>query len=1727
MTVDNIALKSRHAELEKGIAKLKKDNRDIATLLCRDLKTMAKDKEWSSYGMKNDEKIRFMLANGKSQLSEIFSGDQAELLTWLLGKDNVKLFEKLLARLTNYSYQEDWYRRSFRTKKLTLFYLEGAYRLLINFFLATLTECSLETLFESLKQASKSKKEDHEKLAGNWGMLPDADLLAAHWLALALDEKDKTVREYIRQLIYENNSGVMVKPIIAACLMSHDVESYKMIGDLLAAAKLQEGLRQTVFEAADEGSLEGFRYILGFAIENNLDRFSSVVRSLGTWSGVNLAEAKPKAIRKAFEVSLAVIDAPKTAEKMLDSDDEIEILCALWGIGVNEVFDLNRAILKLAQSGQKYKRMAALHFLRQFYYYNPLPVDKAIMFEMFAENDLEVWASLIGQVSRQLAAELNARKMENRLKNWQSRIMSDKDDDDSDDDNDNYGYYRADRWSVNSGLFPKETRLSDAELRKIFDRLKELAESTPKKEEKFSTPAYSTDSAPRISADSFLGAMIDIALLRDGNNSENIDDLLALMPKMQANTRETFGRQLLTIKNPAHRPALITLFCDPHVYRNRIGKRFSNVDLTPQEYEEIENGLRLKSSELRKDIIQLLLKRTPEGLQESIERLLRAKEEQKRLAGLELINQADKLGEKNESLAAIVPMCRELARELAEQGKKRGGKKSAAEEILVGKITETSDPQTTKENGYGFCDPNAGLEFADPKKSSLNIRDFLIKGIEPCKKLFKELSDLIHKHRDYEYEGYRWSWRNEKESFILGTADGIYSLTSDEERKDRECWYETLNDYPLTDVWKDFFAKKKLSAESLIQLRFFTKIWGYGDDIDLNDIVDNPKPWLKEWYLEQCPYKDFFALEKFLEHVKYYHHASSLIDAFQQTTSPTGAEDIYEKLLGNFYYTLPKEKFTESCAKRFYGREEIMTPLQVAQGYLSSFLGGYKIATDSDDMFDRRFRFLYPFYKVSGYTFDALSPDDFEKAWTLKLVDDAELYRELLCRSGRDNLMKVVSHKPTAKKTEYPNFRRLLPPVIDRLLDIELKRGDMPTEVSELVSNIEYMEGLDLFVRILHALGKEPFTRGYVYGEKSRKDALCALLQNCHPKPGETIMAKTSPLKQFSEQRLLEAAMYAPQWIEIVQQHLGWKGLASACWYFHSHINETMTDEKEGIIARYSPITPQRLRDGAFDIEWFNDAWKTLGEKRFQLVYDAAKYITSGGNHRRAQIFADAVRGRLKLADVQKSVKEKRNKDNLLAFSLLPLKQGKAGEKDQLERYAFLQNFLKESKTFGQQRRESEKKLCDIAMENLARAAGHEDVNRFIWAMETERSKELAKYLMPKKIDDYELAVTIDAFGKPSIRTVKSDGGELKDVPTKLKKNAYVEELKDVVKTFRDQFRSVRENFERSMELESDFTAAELANLSQNPIIRPIIEKLVFQTGKSFGFYKDGSLVDIDAKNTKRKLKPTDRLTIAHPAHLFEAKLWQAFQKIVFEREIIQPFKQVFRELYLPNADEKKSKTVSRRYAGHQIQPRKTVALLRSRNWTIDSELGFQKVFYKLDVIVRLYCYADWFMPSEIEAPTIEQIEFIDRNTLKIVPLQKIPPVIFSEIMRDLDLVVSVAHVGGVDPEASLSTVELRAAILSETLRLMKLKNVSLKKSHAMIKGTLGDYSVHLGSGEVQMMAGGSLTILPVHSQHRGRLFLPFIDDDPKAAEILSKTVLLSEDEKIKDPTIIAAITKR
>jgi hypothetical protein len=100
----------------------------------------------------------------------------------------------------------------------------------------------------------------------------------------------------------------------------------------------------------------------------------------------------------------------------------------------------------------------------------------------------------------------------------------------------------------------------------------------------------------------------------------------------------------------------------------------------------------------------------------------------------------------------------------------------------------------------------------------------------------------------------------------------------------------------------------------------------------------------------------------------------------------------------------------------------------------------------------------------------------------------------------------------------------------------------------------------------------------------------------------------------------------------------------------------------------------------------------------------------------------------------------------------------------------------------------------------------------------------------------------------------------------------------------------------------------------------------------------------------------------------------------------------------------------------------------------------------------------------------------------------------------------------------------MRAVIVGELLRLLHIGNVSVEGRHAKITGTLGEYTVHLGSAQVHKMGRGAVNILAVPSQHRGRVFLPFADDDPRTAEVMSKIILLAEDQTIKDPAILSQL---
>jgi Family of unknown function (DUF5724)/Domain of unknown function (DUF4132) len=753
------------------------------------------------------------------------------------------------------------------------------------------------------------------------------------------------------------------------------------------------------------------------------------------------------------------------------------------------------------------------------------------------------------------------------------------------------------------------------------------------------------------------------------------------------------------------------------------------------------------------------------------------------------------------------------------------------------------------------------------------------------------------------------------------------------------------------------------------------------------------------------------------------------------------------------------------------------------------------------------------------------------------------------------SLRGLTQRKASPLLEKFPSLKPVLDRVIERVLEVEYKRGDLPTAASAAASCIASLEGSETLMKLLVALGKTPFIRGYSSYSESRSGTFSSLIRSTFPKQSDAPEEFAAMIKasKIPEQKLLELGLYAPQWAKFVAHAIGWDGAREGIWWLHAHTksNDWYTDQtvKDGFkaeIAEQTPLTSEDLLEGAVDVKWFQNIHAQLGEARWKQLYEAAKYACSGTGHTRAKLFADAMLDKLNEKDLLERIQAKRHQDSVRALGLLPL--GKGAEKTTLERYKAIQEFLRTSKKAGgQQKQASESLAARIAMQNLARTAGYADPTRLTWAMETDAVADLKDGPISIEWDGITLELSINPLGEPELEVSKA-GKVLKDIPASLKKSEAVIAIRERKKELERQVSRMRSSLEAAMIRGDQFAGSELVKLFDHPMLRAMLKNLIWMVEgdvlPAFGFpeafdpnrklekndpHKGSVGALYDYNGVDFVFKADDKLRIAHPHDLYTHEVWAQFQASLFDQSKlesilrVQPFKQVFRELY-PLTPGEGEQSESLRYAGYQVNPKQSIALLGARGWVARYEEGISKTFFDENITAWLESNQGWTTPSEVEAPKLEKVYFTKRGDWKKLKLAEIPPRVFSEVMRDVDLVVSVAHVGGVDPEASMSTTTMRTAMVRETCRLLKLENVRIEKNLVLIDGQLNKYSVHLGSGTVHQLPGGYVCIVVVQSQQRGRVFLPFADNDPRTAEVIAKVMLLSKDSEIQDPIITRQI---
>ncbi len=343
------------------------------------------------------------------------------------------------------------------------------------------------------------------------------------------------------------------------------------------------------------------------------------------------------------------------------------------------------------------------------------------------------------------------------------------------------------------------------------------------------------------------------------------------------------------------------------------------------------------------------------------------------------------------------------------------------------------------------------------------------------------------------------------------------------------------------------------------------------------------------------------------------------------------------------------------------------------------------------------------------------------------------------------------------------------------------------------------------------------------------------------------------------------------------------------------------------------------------------------------------------------------------------------------------------------------------------------------------------------------------------------------------------------------------------------------------------------ARFQRHPMLGPLCGRLVWQVDRADGTGiavrpDHGLLCDVDG--TPVAVAEGDQLRLWHPIAATVAEIL-AWRRALAEAGIVQPFKQAHREIYRLTDAERATATYSNRFAGHILRQHQMLELARSRGWTGTLQGGFDNHnnptrHYPAHGI-RVEYQSNGIFEGEgslthagvsIHAAT-DQVRF--HTAHGVMRLEEVPPLLFSEAMRDVDLLVGVASVGA-DPdwrdggpaglfgaywldyaraELSASGESRREVIAALLPRLALAKVAAIDGRHLVVRGSRGTYRIHLGSGSVFMEPGGHyLCIVQGASATGEAVALPF-EGDRMLALILSKAFLLAEDHAIKDPSIL------
>lgn len=423
----------------------------------------------------------------------------------------------------------------------------------------------------------------------------------------------------------------------------------------------------------------------------------------------------------------------------------------------------------------------------------------------------------------------------------------------------------------------------------------------------------------------------------------------------------------------------------------------------------------------------------------------------------------------------------------------------------------------------------------------------------------------------------------------------------------------------------------------------------------------------------------------------------------------------------------------------------------------------------------------------------------------------------------------------------------------------------------------------------------------------------------------------------------------------------------------------------------------------------------------------------------------------------------------------------------------------------------------------------------------------------------------IGSLSKINLSWVRADGKELKSIPESEKTNHSLEfkKIKELQKQIEQNISTQKNRLEmmyrKNRQLKPEhFFRYYIEHSLMVEMTKTLIWNFHSTNQTQQAIYTQNEWVDCN--NKPIQISNCEYVTLWHPAtsNPDEVSSWRNF---MFDNQIRQSIKQAFREVYIITPAEQTTANYSNRMAAHIIRQHQYVALAKLRGWNAQLIGGWdfgdndRATINLPEVNLTAEFWNNTLTNNDEQSSSgiytylsTDQIRFTDYTTRAVRPLQEIPVVIFSEIMRDVDLFVGVSSIGN-DPnwieggqrpalneywtnfsfgELSTSAHE-RKDLLQRLIPKLKIaSSLELTDRFLVVQGQIRRYKIHLGSTNILMEPNdqylcivGDLT----KSKQVQDIFLPF-EGDHALSLILSKAMLLAKDISITDPTILSQINR-